>query len=70
MPSIQDFDLPLQSVNRALDEIDRILCRMTLLAELSASDLNVDREVLQKIFSYLQDRIDCIADGLPGSIQA
>lgn len=53
-----------QDVERALDEIDRILHQMLLLAELSASDSNVDRQSLQKVLERLQDKIDRIADRL------
>ena len=53
-----------QDIERALDEIDRILYQMLLLAELSASDSNVDRQSLQKVLERLQDKIDRIADRL------
>ena len=51
-----------QDVERALDEIDRILHQMLLLAELSASNSNVDRQSLQKALERLQKKIDAIAD--------
>ena len=51
-----------QDVERALDEIDRILHQMLLLAELSASDSDVDRQNLQKVLERLQKKIDAIAD--------
>ena len=51
-----------QDIERALDEIDRILHQMLLLAELSASDSNVDRQNLQKVLERLKDKIDAIAD--------
>ena len=51
-----------QDVERALGEIDRILHQMLLLAELSASDSNVDRQNLQKVLERLQKKIDAIAD--------
>ena len=51
-----------QDLERALDEIDRILHQMLLLAELSASDINVDRQSLQKVLERLQNKIDIIAD--------
>ena len=51
-----------QDIEHALDEIDRILHQMLLLAELSASDSNVDRQKLQKVLERLQKRIDVIAD--------
>ena len=53
-----------QDVEHALDEIDRVLHQMLLLAELSASDGSVDRQNLQKVLERLQDKIDCIADRL------
>lgn len=53
-----------QEVEHALDEIDRILHQMLLLAELSASDSNVDRQSLQKVLERLQSKIDTIADRL------
>ena len=51
-------------VERALDEIDRILHQMLLLAELSASDSDLDRQSLQKVLDRLQAKIDRIADHL------
>ena len=53
-----------QNVEQALDEIDRILHQMLLLAELSASDSNVDRENLQRVLERLRDKIDRIVDRL------
>ncbi len=64
MPPIQNSDLPIQSIDQALGEIDRLLHQMLLLAELSASCLDVDRAALQKIFERLQQRIDQIAAGI------
>ena len=55
-----------QDLERALDEIDRILHQMLLLAELSASDSNVDRQSLQKVLERLQKKIDIIADKIGG----
>ena len=55
-----------QDVERALDEIDRILHQMLLLAELSASDSSVDRQSLQKVLERLQKKIDDIADKIGG----
>ena len=63
MEETENQPLP-QDVERALDEIDRILHQMLLLAELSASDSNVDRQYLQKVLERLQDKIDRIADRL------
>ena len=53
-----------QDIEHALDEIDRILHQMLLLAELSASDSSVDRQRLQKTLERLRDKIDRIADQL------
>ena len=55
-----------QDIERALDEIDRILHQMLLLAELSASDSSVDRQNLQKTLERLQKKIDAIADQIGG----
>ena len=63
MEETNDHPLP-QDIERALDEIDRILHQMLLLAELSASDSNVNRQYLQKTLERLQDKIDRIADRL------
>lgn len=63
MEEYENHPLP-QEVEGALDEIDRILHQMLLLAELSASDSNVDRQNLQKVLDRLQDKIDAIADRL------
>lgn len=43
-------------------EIEHILEQMLALAELSASDLDVNRDALQKTLGRLQSRIDDIAD--------
>ena len=61
MEEIENQPLP-QNVERALDEIDRILHQMLLLAELSAGDNSVDRQSLQKVLERLQKKIDAIAD--------
>lgn len=53
---------PVRSVDEALNEIDRILHQMLLLAELSANDGTVDRNSLQRALERLQARIDRIAD--------
>ena len=45
-------------------EIEAALDQMLALAELSASDLDLDREILQKTLERLQNKIDRIADGL------
>ena len=51
-------------MDAALAEIERILDQMMVLAQLSASDLNVDRAALQKTLKRMQSKIDHIADGL------
>lgn len=63
MEDAENQPLP-QDIEHALDEIDRILHQMLLLAELSASDSNVDRQSLQKALGRLQAKIDRIADRL------
>lgn len=45
-----------------LDKISHTLEHMLLLAELSASNSNLDRDALQKALDRLKDRIDQIAD--------
>ena len=61
MPENEDL---LQHVENALDEIDRSLHQMLMLAELSASNLNTDRAALQKTLERLRGQIDAIADTL------
>ena len=46
----------------ALDEIDRILHQMLMLAELSAGDGEINRPNLQIVLEHLQRKIDRIAD--------
>lgn len=53
-----------RSIEQCLEEIDRALHQMLLLAELSASDSTVDRQSLQKALECLQSKIDRIADRL------
>lgn len=53
-----------QDIDAALAEIERTLDQMLVLAQLSASDLHVDRAALQKTLERLQNKIDRIADGL------
>ena len=55
-------ELSLQEIDAALAEIEGALDKMLTLSRLSASDLNVDRQVLQKTLERLQDKIDQIAD--------
>lgn len=52
----------LQSIEQRLNEIDRTLHQMLLLAELSAGDGRVNRQSLQATLDRLRDRIDRIAD--------
>ena len=52
------------SAVESLEEIERTLHQILLLAELSASDVNVDRERLQAVLDRLRDKIDRIADQL------
>lgn len=56
--------VPNQEVIAALDEIDRILHQMLMLAELSASEGDMNRDNLQKVLEYLQLKIDRVADRL------
>ena len=53
-----------QDIDAALAEIEAALDQMLALATLSASDLDLDREILQKTLERLQNKIDRIADGL------
>ena len=53
-----------QEIDAALAEIERTLDQMMVLAQLSASSLDVDRAALQKTLERLQGKIDRIADGL------
>lgn len=55
-----------QDIDAALAETERTLDQMLALAQLSASDLNMDRAALQKTLERLQNKIDRIADGLEG----
>ena len=61
MPENEDL---LQHVENALDEIDRSLHQMLMLAELSASNLDTDRAALQKTLERLRGKIDALADTL------
>ena len=58
----EEFEQSIQSSDQALGEIERTLEQMLTLAQLSASDLNVDRAALQKTLERLQRKIDRIAD--------
>lgn len=56
--------MPVPEIDAALAEIEHTLDQMLALAQLSASDLNVDRDTLQKTLERLQTKIDRIADHL------
>ena len=58
----EEFEQSIQAIDQALGEIERTLEQMLTLAQLSASDLNVDRAALQKTLERLQRKIDRIAD--------
>ncbi len=58
----EEFEQSIQSIDQALGEIEHTLEQMLTLAQLSASDLNVDRAALQKTLERLQRKIDRIAD--------
>ena len=62
MQPTEEFEQSIQSVDRALAEIERTLEQMLTLARLSATDLNVDRAALQKTLERLQAKINRIAD--------
>jgi len=59
-----DEPLVTQPSTEDLDEISRTLKQMLLLAELSASDADVDRNSLQKLLDRLKDKIDHISDNM------
>lgn len=60
MQNKQD-DLSSQDMDASLAEIECTLDQMLVLAQLSASELNVDRKTLQKTLERLQQKIDRIA---------
>lgn len=60
--SFPDPLLSIQDTDAALAEISHTLEQMLALAELSASDLNIDREAMQMTLERLQNRVDRIAD--------
>ena len=62
MQPTEDFEQSIQAIDQALGEIEHTLEQMLILARLSASDLNVDREALQKTLDRLKGKIDRIAD--------
>lgn len=59
--------LYFQDADAALAEIERTLDQMLVLAQVSASSLDVDRAALQKTLERLQRKIDRIADALEGA---
>ena len=54
----------VQKALDTLDEIDRTLHQMLMLAELSAGDGEMNRDNLQTVLEYLQRKIDRAADCL------
>ena len=62
MHPTEDFEQSIQAIDQALGEIEHTLEQMLVLARLSASDLNVDREALQKTLDRLKGKINRIAD--------
>lgn len=59
---MEESETAYQSLDAALAEIEQTLEQMLTLARLSATDLNLDRDVLEKTLKRLQDKIDRIAD--------
>ena len=51
-----------RTVEEAVDEIDRILHQMLVLAELSAGEGNLDRATLQKTLDHMRREIARLAD--------
>jgi|MucameStandDraft_1065616.scaffolds.fasta_scaffold21760_3 archaellum component FlaC len=68
MSSSPDFEPTIADIDQSLSEIERILKQIMILAEFSASDLNVDRATLQKTLEHLQYKIDRIADNITSSM--
>ena len=62
MQPTEELKQSIQSIDQALGEIERTLEQMLTLAQLSTSDLNVDRAALQKALERLQRKINRIAD--------
>lgn len=54
----------LEHTLASLEEIDRSLHQMLMLAELSAGEGDIDRPSLQVVVEHLRRKIDKIADGL------
>ena len=59
-----DEYVPVQKALDTLDEIDRTLRQMLVLAELSAGDGDINRDNLQIVLEHLQVKIDRAADRL------
>ena len=59
-----DEYVPVQKALDTLDEIDRTLRQMLVLAELSAGDGDINRDTLQIVLEHLQVKIDRAADRL------
>ena len=53
----------LKALDGGLAEIEQSLHLMLALAQMSASNLDLDRDALQATLERLQHKIDCIADG-------
>lgn len=53
-----------RTVEEAVDEIDRLLHQMLVLAELSAGDGDLDRAALQKTLEHMRREIDRLADAI------
>ncbi|MEY8316047.1 hypothetical protein AALB19_01875 [Oscillospiraceae bacterium 50-58] len=56
--------VPVQKALDTLDEIDRTLRQMLVLAELSAGNGDINRDNLQIVLEHLQVKIDRAADRL------
>lgn len=61
--SFSDFHKIIDVV-KALEEIESSLRQMLLLAELSASDIDVDHSSLQAVLERLRNKINRLADQL------
>ena len=67
LPDENEEILHIQDTDAALAEIERLLDQMLVLAKVSASSLDVDRDALQETLTRLQAKIDHIADSLEGA---
>ena len=56
--------VPVQKALDTLDEIDRTLRQMLVLAELSVGNGDINRDNLQIVLEHLQVKIDRAADRL------